>query len=499
MNYLERLKNAIQISDRIEIARDSDCDVRVLEILITQDVEFSVIEAAKSNPNCTTSLIEIANKRLANFSQNNTMCPIPWTHIAIQQNGDYRVCCQSIYPPFSKLISDDQFLNVKNTSITDARNHEVFKNIRVKMLKGERPSECTLCYKEEDLGLKSKRKFMLQKYRIDQYAKLTADDGTINSDKFPLRYIDIRFGNLCNLKCRYCGPTDSSLWYEDFPEYANRNKFNFYGQQTYEIVKKNKTWTLNSLDFEWHEEQKFWDAIVELLPYIDRYYFTGGEPTINKAHYNLLQLIIDRNLSEKVTLEYNSNMVAIPDKLYDQWKKFNRVEIGCSIDGIGEYANYLRYPSDWKNIESNLDKLGNFSRNIVGGISTTVNVYNILNFLDLSMLLAQKKYRSIKRIPSFHILESPNEMSIQVLPLETKQKTIQLYDSFYDNIETTFGKKLALEYKNAYNGILNYMMAEDKTNLLPTLARDTYKLDQIRGQNIENIIPWLSDILKTFK
>ena len=26
---------------------------------------------------------------------------------------------------------------------------------------------------------------------------------------------DVRFGNPCNPKCSMCGPTDSSMWYED--------------------------------------------------------------------------------------------------------------------------------------------------------------------------------------------------------------------------------------------------------------------------------------------
>ena len=51
------------------------------------------------------------------------ICPILWNHISIQQNGDYRVCCQCVHPPFAKLQdADGNFLNVLTTDINEARN-----------------------------------------------------------------------------------------------------------------------------------------------------------------------------------------------------------------------------------------------------------------------------------------------------------------------------------------------------------------------------------------
>lgn len=504
MDWFEKLSAATHCHQREEIAADPNCIERVLEILIKEDVEETVIYAGVNNPNCPEHLKVIGLERLEEIKKrkeqetNSSICPIPWTHIGIQQNGDFRICCQAIYKPFGKLKDDNgNLLNIKNTDIETARNHKDLKSLRLQMLKNQKPALCKLCYDEEKVNLNSKRKFMLKKYDTSVYQALTEEDGSINTKQFPLRYIDIRFGNLCNLKCRYCGPGDSSLWYEDFVEHHKTDVINYYGQEDYKLEKVNNKWTIKSLDFEWYEDEKFWNEIKNLLPYIDRYYFTGGEPTINKTHYNLLQLIIDEGYSNRVTLEYNSNMVAIPDKLYDQWDHFQEVAIGCSIDGYLDYANYLRYPSKWEDLEHNLDVLGYRSnKRINGSLSTTVNVFNILNFLDLSAWLMTKNYKRIKKTPSYHVLEGPASMSVQVLPAETKQWITDQYEEFYTKIDQLYGTAWGDEFRKNYSGIINYMMAKDTSHLLPKLAAETKSLDVIRNQKIEEVIPWLAKILE---
>lgn len=500
--WIDKLQNATESCQRIDIAEDPECSIQVLEIMIREDTEESVVLAASNNEKCPQYLKDVANSRFENDSQSKyqqAVCPIPWVHIGIQQNGDYRMCCQMIGTPNGKLNNDGKFENIKDCSISDARNHQVYKNIRVQMLNGEKPTECNLCYQEEVLSLNSKRKNMLMKYNSSEYATNTDSDGTIDTEKFPLRYIDIRFGNLCNLKCRYCGPTDSSLWYDDFVKLSGKKSFNYYNSKQYDLKLVNKNWKVDSVDFEWYESEQFWQNIKSLLPYIDRYYFTGGEPTINKTHFSLLQLIIDEGFSGNVTLEYNSNMVAIPEKLYELWKKFRRVEIGCSLDGYQEYAKYLRYPSEWPDLEKNIDRLGRSTRNIIGGISTTVNVYNILNFLDLSKWLVSKNYKNIKKTPSYHVLMGPNEMSIQVLPADTKEIIKAEYEKFYQYLETTYGKNTSDRFRRVYAGIINFMMAKDQSHLLPKLCKTTSDLDNIRDESIEQVIPWLAEILKKYK
>jgi sulfatase maturation enzyme AslB (radical SAM superfamily) len=497
-----KLKNCESSADRCELASRSDCPDFMLEIMVLHDVEFDVIDAAINNPNCKPEIAVQGKMRLAaidNKSKSTTICPIPWNHIAIQQNGDFRICCQNIYVPFGKLSKDNVVANVSTLNVQDARNCQEIKDLRVSMMNNERNSLCNLCYNEEDLGLNSKRINMLKVYNADKFIEETETDGTIDTEKYPLRYIDIRFGNLCNLKCRYCGPTDSSLWYEEYAELAGTEvvKMPFYGSKTYELKNINNKWEVDSNDFEWYENTRFWDQITKLIPYIDRYYFTGGEPTINKAHFKLLELIIEMGFAKNAVLEYNSNMFAIPEKLYNFWKKFKDVGIGCSIDGIGDMANYLRPPSKWDVLEKHIDELGfQPHKTIHGSIATTISVYNILHFLDISRWLKNKNFNRIKVTPSYHILEGPKHMSVQVLPFETKKYIEQQYFLFYEEMEATYGHQWGHWFRKNYEGILNYMFAKDSSNLLPELKYSTELIDAKRGHKLDKNISWLYNILE---
>ena len=41
-------------------------------------------------------------------------------------------------------------------------------------------------------------------------------DGTLVIDKAPVLEWDIRLGNLCNIKCRMCHPSESTQWYNEW-------------------------------------------------------------------------------------------------------------------------------------------------------------------------------------------------------------------------------------------------------------------------------------------
>src|ERR1700733_11290244 len=101
------------------------------------------------------------------MTKNTAICPIPWNHLAIQQNGDFRICCQHIYPPYGKLTNGNVTANVNNVTISDVRNSPEIKDLRVNMIKGIHDSLCGLCYQDEDVGIKSKRQKMLKLYNDD--------------------------------------------------------------------------------------------------------------------------------------------------------------------------------------------------------------------------------------------------------------------------------------------------------------------------------------------
>ena len=154
----------------------------------------------------------------------DTICTIPWNHMAIMQNGEYGICCQCIYTAGGRMITDNIPEDILETDIDKVRNHPTIVDLRRSMLAGEKHDLCKLCWDEEALGLQSKRighQFLYPEttQKIVEHADRS---GVINTETFPLEYLDLRLGNLCNLKCRSCGAGDSSLWVEDLYELGQK-------------------------------------------------------------------------------------------------------------------------------------------------------------------------------------------------------------------------------------------------------------------------------------
>ncbi len=57
------------------------------------------------------------------------------------------------------------------------------------------------------------------RFDYDKAAAITDADGTMDVTQQDINFVDIRYGNFCNLKCRMCGPTDSHQWYDDFVQH----------------------------------------------------------------------------------------------------------------------------------------------------------------------------------------------------------------------------------------------------------------------------------------
>lgn len=421
-----------------------------------------------------------------------TLCAIPWNHLSIQQNGDYRACCQCIHPPFGKLTDGASQMNVQTTSFDDARNAVELKEIRASMLRGEKPTACKLCWDEEATGLSSRRKAVNGQYGLPDVSATTAD-GTVDVSVNPLTYMDVRFGNLCNQACRSCGPSDSSLWYDDAAELSPTKKMVFYGNKTYDFKKKGKSWTIDSDDFLWYNQPQFFDELKKHLRNINRFYFTGGEPTINKAHFKTLELCVEADVAKNITLEYNSNLMAIPPALVKTWSKFNRVTIGASIDAYGHLANYVRWPSHWEDIEKNLFALDSDETiNLDFTISSTISSLNILNFLDLIRWMSNQSFKKLRQMPSYHMLHGPSFLCVQNLPKQAKIDIAKKYDEFFDEMKRN--KTANRRHIQNYLTRIIMFMNEKEQNIAAfnQLKVEIAKMDSRRNQDVKKSIPWLA-------
>lgn len=524
---------------RSDLARTT-ADGKLLNILCT-DLDQNVIEAVCRNPNTEewallhilqrddrifeTPMVTMALYERGYIDENNevvrrqkvydtlknSFCPIPWNHISVQQNGDYRACCQMIYPPFGKFKSKKGLTHgvnysVHNSDADDFRQSPPMMSIRAEMLKGERPDICKYCWEEEDSGIRSKRKYTNSEYPHAMMAAYenTKEDGYIlDLDKVPLEYYDLRLGNKCNLACRSCGPGDSDQWIEDYAkldggEDAELVDFNYYGEKKYSALKNTKTkkWQLLTNDFNWATQTDFLKTVEE-NPATNRLYFTGGEPTVVKEHIDLVERLVEQGKAKDIVLEYNSNMTGIPKRLMSAWPHFKRIQIGFSIDGMNEQFEYLRYPGRWAAVQKTVrqaNKLIEADTNLVASLTPTVSVYNVLHMQKLmTWCFEELPDWFIKTMPC-HILKGPAFMNLNVLPYDVRQPIADSWEEFALQLGTKYGHPGEVS-QNEWRGLIDQLRDKDNIGDLTKFLHESDRMDVIRGTNWRTTFPEIAEVI----
>ena len=305
----------------------------------------------------------------------NTFCILPWVSVETGPLGEIRPCCLAREP-----VTDDAGvpMHLSKHTLSEAYNSNYMKDLRQQFLDGKKPKSCDRCWDEEDAGRTSKR--LNSKNRLKNLIA-GMDFTTDTSDN--LIFLDLKLGNICNLKCRICGSYSSSKW----------------AQEEIDIYPENKSARANLVAGRWPRESKeFWRDLTELLPKIRYLEFTGGEPFLIDEHFDLLQQAVDLGVADKIEIHYNTNTTQVPKRGLKLWPHFKAVEIALSIDDMGKRFEYQRYGASWDTAIANLEKfytlLAN-TRNVTLQICLTVNALNIYYIDELAEWVSGQNFQFV--------------------------------------------------------------------------------------------------------
>lgn len=432
-----------------------------------------------------------------------TFCPIPWIFQAVRSNGDIRVCCQANVTKNRGVVrkEDGTAYNAGVDNLSEARNAQLMKDIRKNMLSSKWSEECGRCRQEEENKLTSRRQYerVQWKFSIVDALKSTKPDGSIDVNKSPTRYYDLRFGNFCNLKCRMCGPSDSNAWFEDWLKLTGKNTFR---DTSGEITIEEVNGKLCAADFDWPSSEMFWTQLENNIEYMEHVYFAGGEPMLIERHYEFLQKCIDSGYAEKIMLEYNTNGTTLPPRVVKLWTQFKEVRLGVSIDGMGSVLEYQRHPVKWTKVLKNLKTIDELPKNIKAWIAFTVTAYNVEHMIDFMKWKLEKSNfvkinsSAIKPIITYHVAHNPPHLNIRVLPDEYKKEITQKFEDFVLWIaEKNYDRKYVIAAESVKNGVCNYMNSESYNEQWDEFLNYTYSLDKIRNESIIEVVPSLGKYL----
>lgn len=274
-------------------------------------------------------------------------CILPFNHFATSVDGTSRLCC--------KIPSETTTGSLKKNSIKEIWQNKKMQSVRKQMQTGERVKECQVCYYEDSIGLISKRQNENEYYKkIDQ----TATRPT---------YLDLRLGNLCNLKCRMCNSTFSSQHVKEQNELAK--------------LHPNLIQPYTEDNTAWYEDENFWSEIYALAPTLDQIIFAGGEPTLHPGVFTLLEKCVEIDRAKHIRVRLTTNMTNVPQRLINIIDEFKEFKFECSIDGIGKVFEYIRHPADWNTVKQNVESITHTKANIA--ITSVVQIYNLHNIESL--------------------------------------------------------------------------------------------------------------------
>ena len=214
------------------------------------------------------------------MDKKDTICAIPWMHLNFEPNGKVVPCCLTSHHNY--------FAGDLNTQpIEQIWNSDNMKSLRKQMINGERPKICDTCFNKEDVTGVSGRHYHNRDFPdvLKKIPAITLDDGTCT--EMDLKYWDFRFSNLCNFKCRSCGPRYSSAWVPDAKKLG--------------LTDQEKVWSIESV-----ENKTNVDFLEDQIDNVKRIYFAGGEPLLMPEHWQILDKLVEKKRFD-VKLSYNTN------------------------------------------------------------------------------------------------------------------------------------------------------------------------------------------------
>tara|TARA_R110000851_G_scaffold514_1_gene1759 strand:- start:2724 stop:3953 length:1230 start_codon:yes stop_codon:yes gene_type:complete len=400
-------------------------------------------------------------------SDNNHFCILPWIHMHIWPDGTTFPCC---------LATQDYVIgNSNKEELIDIWNSPKMRLMRTNMLQDKPTSGCQKCYTQEAAGGESHRNAMNRdfKHHYDK-VELTAADGSVET--MSMIYMDIRFSNLCNMKCRTCFAGLSSQWHDDAVALGHKDA------DSPRILRFKESFI------------EGWSEIKNTMDEVEVIYFAGGEPLIMDEHYKILQYLIDNNKTD-VKLFYNTNFSKLSFKkqsVIELWKHFPNVHLGASLDGMGMPGELIRAGTKWSDIESNRQTVAKDAPHVQFQLSCTVSVYNALHCFDFFDDWIAKGYVTPDKI-DLNLLVDPVHSRVQILPIDIKNEIVQRIDAYLEkyNLKEVDVHGRAYSSMQAYR---SYIMNEDLTHLIPEFLDTVQKLDTLRNEQIADYLPIINKL-----
>jgi sulfatase maturation enzyme AslB (radical SAM superfamily) len=358
--------------------------------------------------------------------------------------------------------------------IEDYKNNDFIKNLKQNMLENKRNSVCEHCYTLEDNKLYTVKEELtilsgIENDSIEEFERVCLDS--------PIRFVELKFSNLCNFKCRICYPQISSSIT------AEERKFN---KDFTEWTKYNRPSVFDSTQKDFVLEE-----IKTMSEHLESVAFTGGEPILNWQHWECLDYWIEHGYNPKIIYFTNGSVLTYKDQhLFDKWKHFDDVEFRISLDAAGAQAEYWRPGESFDVI---LDNIKNIKENM-----PHVKLGFTLTFAWPIIFRIQELYETLHDIiPSPKMQFSyvnKKQYDVKVVPLEYKIKFKEQFTEFLNSVKFNDHQQL----RDGFENVVAYMLSEDWSHLLEESLAEIDKYDKRRNEDFVTAFPEFRELVEKY-
>lgn len=351
-----------------------------------------------------------------NFKHNPVFCVLPWVHVYGSVDGIWARCCvdsSARHDGTGNLTGDALGCSqgshyapanpARTQSVLEAFNSDQLRATRVAMMAGKPVLPCSYCYLRESVGGRSYRQTMNNRFERsfnwEDMLRRTTKEGRY--DGAPC-FLDIRWGNICNLRCLMCSYPASSRWHS---------------------VDRDKSAAVLSP----YDDEVLWIELEELAKNLIRVYFAGGEPMLHRNHLKFLRLLTSSGHAADIELAYNTNMMILPEPVVKLWPHFSLVDLGASCDGVGKTFESIRSGGSWSTFVENL-QIASSINGVKVRIAVTPQRANAKNLVELVDWANDSGYE----IDLHNFLHYPPDQSMKSLSVLEQRELRKSYSQFRD-------------------------------------------------------------------
>ena len=419
----------------------------------------------------------------------SSFCASPWLHMRINNAGNYEYCRWA--------VKDDRNAGANIAQVTPT---EYFQKhmapIRQAMLAGETVPGCRECAQMEQHGKISGRQKQLLKIGVqtDQFAKTLASSPWVSefannpsghTDQLPQDW-QIDLGNYCNSACVMCSPHASSRLATEF------FKLGIIDQMPATA---------------WCNDPALVEKFIATLsssPHIQYLHFIGGETLITPAFKRILQILVDTELNQSLTLGFTTNLTTWDNDIVKLLCRFEGVNLGMSVECFHRVNDYVRWPSQLPQVQTHADqwiRLAQQQKWLVQ-IRTTPTALSVSNLLTVYDFAWQHGIP----VESCNFLTSPAHLRSSVLPADYRIKIVADMQHWLDQhpaarVTVTNSRNPSIvreQITQDLQSYINYLKtAPDESDLLPDLVTYLKLLESSRGNSILTYLPEYEELFRT--